>query len=213
MLDAVLPGTADLLGDVQSDPRLGDLRVLPLVPLGLEAPALVGRRAGASLNKPVCPMELRQRLLESLREEVPAASPAPESIGAGVPQGRVLVAEDNPVNALGIQAVLENLGCQAKVVSDGRQAVEELRRQSFDLVLMDCQMPELDGFKATEELRRREQTEHLPRVPVVALTAYAMQGDRERCLSAGMDDYLSKPVNQGQIADVLRRWVGTRRSA
>jgi len=128
---------------------------------------------------------------------------------AGVPHyhgARVLLAEDHPVNQEIAQAMLEDAGCQVTVAVNGRMAVEATLKQCFELVLMDCQMPELDGFEATRQIRARE-TAGSERLPIVALTANAMTGDRERCLAAGMDDYLSKPFKRSDVAAVLRRWL------
>jgi two-component system sensor histidine kinase/response regulator len=105
-------------------------------------------------------------------------------------------------------AVLRKLGFQADVAANGVEALDALRRQSYDLVLMDCQMPEMDGFEATAAVRSAPPAELNPQVPIVALTAHAMKGDRERCLAAGMDDYLAKPLQIDEVKSVLRRWLG-----
>jgi CheY-like chemotaxis protein/HPt (histidine-containing phosphotransfer) domain-containing protein len=102
--------------------------------------------------------------------------------------------------------LLEEMGCQVDVAEDGRAAVTATLRQRYDLVLMDCQMPEMDGFQATAEIREREADAGV-RLPIVALTAHAMRGDRERCIAAGMDDYLSKPFEPEQLQNVLERWL------
>ncbi|MBK7951590.1 MAG: response regulator [Deltaproteobacteria bacterium] len=122
---------------------------------------------------------------------------------------RVLVAEDNPVNTEVVTAMLRLLGHEVESVANGRAAVEVSGLRSFDLVLMDCQMPEMDGFAATRAIREREQQTGRSgqRVPVVALTAHAMTGDREHCLAAGMDDYLSKPFTRAALSALLDRWL------
>ena len=119
----------------------------------------------------------------------------------------VLVVEDSPVNRLVAVRVLERCGYRVHVVNDGREALDALSTQVYDVVLMDCQMPEVDGYEATRELRLREQggKRH---TPVIAMTAHAMTGDRERCLEAGMDDYLAKPVRSQALVEVLERWTG-----
>jgi CheY-like chemotaxis protein/HPt (histidine-containing phosphotransfer) domain-containing protein len=119
---------------------------------------------------------------------------------------RVLLAEDNPVNQEIARAMLESAGCRVTTAGNGRAAVDAWRAQRFALVLMDCQMPELDGFEATREIRALEAAAGV-RTPVVALTANAMAGDRERCLAAGMDDYLPKPFNRGELLTMLQRWA------
>jgi CheY-like chemotaxis protein len=122
-----------------------------------------------------------------------------------VPVGRVLVAEDNPVNQRVAVRMLERLGLEADVALNGHEAVRRVADQPYALVLMDCQMPELDGFEATAAIRASEQPDD--RTPIVAMTAAAMRGDRERCLAAGMDDYISKPVRIEELRSVLARWL------
>jgi PAS domain S-box-containing protein len=124
-------------------------------------------------------------------------------------QARVLIAEDNLVNQKLAVRILERLGCQVELAVNGAVAVEMTAATEYDIVLMDCQMPELDGYEATRRIRARERG--LKRMPIVAMTANAMAGDREECLAAGMDDYVSKPVKPGDIAAALRKW--TSRSA
>lgn len=125
------------------------------------------------------------------------------------PQLRVLLAEDNPVNQEVGRLILEGLDCLVEVVDDGRHAVEEVFSERYDLVFMDCQMPDLDGYEATSMIRQREAKIDggRRRVPIIALTAHAMEGDRELCLAAGMDDYVSKPFNAAQIGAILEKWA------
>jgi CheY-like chemotaxis protein len=122
--------------------------------------------------------------------------------------GRVLVVEDQPLNREVAIGILASLGLQAQTANDGRQALEMLQKQRFDLVLMDCEMPVMDGFSATAALRRCEpEGTH---VPVVALTADATAAGREACLSAGMDDYLAKPFRREALHGMLAQWLGDR---
>jgi TMAO reductase system sensor TorS len=121
--------------------------------------------------------------------------------------GKVLLAEDNEVNRILAMSLLEKFGIEARAVDNGREAVALLRSRNFDLVLMDCQMPDMDGFQATEAIRRFEVANSWPRLPIIALTANAVRGDREKCLAAGMDDYLAKPYSGDQLATVLARWL------
>jgi len=137
-----------------------------------------------------------------------APSPAPqvrEACPAGG-TGTVLVAEDNDVNQLVAVAMLEGLGYGADVAGDGRVALDLMAHRHYDAVLMDCQMPEMDGYAATAELRRREAGGR--RTPVIALTAGARTEDRDRCLAAGMDDHLTKPLMPAALGEALRRWIG-----
>ncbi len=122
---------------------------------------------------------------------------------------QILVAEDNAVNQKLIVRLLEKRGHSVQVVPNGREAVEIFGEQAFDLVLMDMQMPVMDGFEATSEIRKREKLDGI-RLPIIALTAYAMKGDRERCLSAGMDGYLTKPIRSNELDDVLNHYIGLR---
>ncbi len=124
---------------------------------------------------------------------------------AGVRAPRVLAAEDNSVNQRVLLRLLERLGCSVELVGDGRAAVERMRDGPYDLVLMDCQMPVLDGFGATREIRALGGD--AARVPIVAVTAHALPGDRERCLEHGMDDYVSKPLRMDELERVLARWA------
>jgi CheY-like chemotaxis protein len=121
------------------------------------------------------------------------------------------VAEDNVVNQKVARLMLERAGCRVDMVEDGEQAVAAVQRTSYDLVLMDCQMPVVDGLEAT----RRIRSLHGPvsRTVIVALTANALAGDRDRCISAGMDDYLAKPVRREALDDILTRWAATARGS
>ena len=141
---------------------------------------------------------------------------AQSSVGDGVPEGsgsvrggRVLLVEDEPVNRLVAGQMIQKLGHDVTIVGNGQEAVELLERvgsDGFDIVFMDCQTPVLDGFQATAQIRARESNGG-PRAKIVALTASALQGDREKCIAAGMDDYLSKPVRIGDVEEMLVRWL------
>ena len=137
----------------------------------------------------------------------PPAAPPPALRGAAP---RILLVEDNPVNREVAVAMLENLGCATEAAENGWLAIEAMTATTYDAVLMDCQMPIMDGLTAAGEIRRREHTSGAARVPIIALTANAMEGERERCLAAGMDDFLSKPFTQRQLATLLRRWLALR---
>lgn len=151
---------------------------------------------------------------ERVRAEVGASPPGPRAsgqTGAGsaprevrLGPARILLVEDSVVNQKVALSMLRRFGCRADIAGDGAEALDRLAETSYDLVLMDGQMPRMDGFTATRLLREREEGEH---IPVVAMTAHAMQGDRERCLAAGMDDYLSKPVDREALAAILSRWI------
>lgn len=144
-----------------------------------------------------------------LRAGLPPSEEVHRPVQAGQRSGRILVAEDNPVNQLVITRILEVLGFEAHVVADGKRAVEALA-DPYDLVLMDCQMPVMDGFDATRRIRAGGPGIHDPRIPIIALTASAIESGRERCLAAGMDDFVAKPVAPSSLAEVLDRWLAAR---
>ena len=150
------------------------------------------------------------------------ADAAPSAAVAALPQGssvgafseaaigrraRVLLVEDNPVNLLVAQKLIAQMDLICESAGDGERALERMAAGNLDLVLMDCQMPVKDGYTATREWRDYENAHRLPRLPIIAMTANAMAGDRQRCLDAGMDDYLSKPVDRSQLEDTLKRWL------
>jgi CheY-like chemotaxis protein len=138
-----------------------------------------------------------------------AAEPSPVELD-GV---RVLLAEDNVVNQAVAVAMLKSFGCRVDVAKNGLEAVSAVEREPFDLVLIDCHMPETDGFAATRAIREAEQARGTERLPIIALTANAMEGDRDRCLAAGMDDYISKPFKHSQLWSALASWAGQARTA
>ncbi len=142
-------------------------------------------------------------------DEKPENRPVLSSETDSVPlDAKILLVEDNPINQMVAQKMLEKVGLKPKLANNGVEAVQLLNEQTFDLVLMDCQMPEMDGFDATREIRKlaiKATDQNL--IPVVAMTANVMSGDRERCLEVGMDDYIGKPVQRDQLESVLRRWL------
>ena len=155
-------------------------------------------------------MPVRPSLLRGLLEPTDSASGEPASaVPAPAVDGpvkvRVLLAEDNLVNQKVALVMLRKLGIEADVVGTGVEALDALVGVAYDLVLMDCQMPEMDGFDATRRIRERERGSR--RLPVVAMTANAMMGDRERCIEAGMDDHIPKPVRVEALHRALFRWL------
>ncbi len=126
--------------------------------------------------------------------------------GSAVAEYTLLIAEDNKVNQIVVEKMLQKLGYRSICVRNGREAIEMLDKQSVDLILMDCQMPEMDGFEATAAIREREATDER-HTPIIALTAHAMKGDRERCIEAGMDDHVAKPVQEDALKAAIERWL------
>jgi PAS domain S-box-containing protein len=142
----------------------------------------------------------------AVRPPRPSSGAAPLWVG----EPSILVAEDSAVNQIVASRTLERCGCRVTVVPGGRQALDALSEQEFDAVLMDCQMPGMDGYQATIELRRLEDGGR--RTPVIAMTAFAMSGAADACLAAGMDDYVSKPIQRDDLIETLRRWLPTHAS-
>jgi CheY-like chemotaxis protein/HPt (histidine-containing phosphotransfer) domain-containing protein len=213
LLDAHMPGMDGftLAEQIQQHTELAGATIMMLTSGGQPGEVARCRHLGIAqyLTKPIKQAELRKAILEALRtsagNEYPSLSRAqpeavaPQSVparsGAGL---RVLLAEDNLVNQKLVIRFLEKQGHQVVVAGNGKEALACLEQQPFDLVLMDVQMPEMDGLEATRLLRQRERDRgrHLP---VIAMTAYAMKGDRERCLEAGMDGYISKPITLADL--------------
>jgi PAS domain S-box-containing protein len=156
-----------------------------------------------SVKKPVRRLELRRALALAFGTagEEPATAPIQPKSRRPLPPLRILVAEDNPVNQRVIALQLQKLGYQAQLAANGQETLEALGRADYDLVLMDCQMPEMDGYEATRRIRANPRTSQ---VRIVAMTANAMRGDRERCLAVGMNDYISKPVRMDALEAVLK---------
>ena len=182
--------------------------VLLLASTDRQGDSLKVRQLGsaAAVVKPVARPELREALLKALGrlEAVEGEGARPDGVEAPVRGWKVLLAEDNLVNQRLAVRLLEKWGCSVTVAGDGWQALAALRKETFDLALMDVQMPGMDGFEVTRRIREEEACDggHLP---ILALTAHAMSGDRERCLAAGMDDYLSKPLNAQALLGKLDR--------
>ena len=211
ILDMQMPGMDGLMlaREIKSDPAIAGTRLLMMTSLGRRDEASM-HEAGVRfcLTKPVKQSQLFDTLMlvaDSLGEPVLHQRPAqvaPMQPSAGE-RLRILVAEDNIVNQRVALRQLQLLGYTADAVANGQEVLEALERIRYDAVLMDCQMPELDGFEATKEIRRREgDSMH---TVIIAMTANALEGDRERCLAAGMDDYISKPVKPESLVAALER--------
>ncbi|PCE30578.1 hybrid sensor histidine kinase/response regulator [Burkholderia ubonensis] len=216
IVDVRMPGMdgISLVRHIRHDPALRALRIITLTAFERMDSIQVAHELGidARLTKPLHGADLYACIASAMRvtpPRLPSAAPvcADAEPDDGPPRGaasaRVLLVEDNAVNQQITLAMLEDTGYDVAVAENGRQALERLANERFDVVLMDCQMPLMDGFEATQLLRRREAETGAPRLPVIALTANAISGDRERCLAAGMDDYLSKPFRRDALLKLL----------
>ena len=215
LTDWCMPGMdgGQLMDALAVDARFNRLAIIVLSSAGLAARPEVAERAPLLL-KPVRQSELHNLIAQviagDLTRKFHSVEPAAETNKPSRLTGRVLLAEDNLVNQEVASAMLQRIGVTTKIANNGQEALELLQQESFDLVLMDCQMPIMDGFDATACIRQRETKRGLPALPIVALTANAISGDREHCLAQGMSDYLSKPFSQEQLHQLLARWLPER---
>ncbi len=213
LLDMQMPGMdgLQLARQVKDDPALANLPLVLLTSLAQRGDT--GHVAFAvfaeTLSKPIRQSQLYNCMTRALGigpETEPTVLPPPVETSAAAPApGRVLVAEDNPINQQVARITLEKMGYRVDTVADGQEALRALEELPYDLVLMDCQMPVLDGYAATRVIRDPASRVRRHDIPVVAMTANALAGDRERCLAAGMNDYVAKPVQPRQLAAALKR--------
>lgn len=212
ILDMHMPGMngLELARCIAEDPAIPASIQLMLSSISDQLSAEQYRRHGIAqyLTKPVRHLDL-YRCLCRMRYGEHSPEPAAPSALCAVPtvRGRILVAEDNLVNQEVILDLLSLDGLEVKIVENGQQAINALNADRYDLVLMDCQMPVMDGFLATVSIRAMEKERGVDPVPIIALTANALQGDRERCLATGMDDYLAKPFKAEELYALLSRWL------
>jgi CheY-like chemotaxis protein len=219
LIDRLMPGMdgMELSRRIKADKDLQNIPIIIMTFMGQVAPPTKLDETGIHkfLNKPIRYSQLHDTLTKVLgkpskiEERVPTSQTNILNQPDGNPRGRVriLLAEDNPVNQLVAMSLLKKLGYQADTVANGLEALKALQSIPYNLVLMDCQMPEMDGFDATRAIRSADSKALDPRIPVIALTAFAMSGDRERCLEAGMDDYLSKPIKPQELGEVVEKWL------
>jgi signal transduction histidine kinase/CheY-like chemotaxis protein/HPt (histidine-containing phosphotransfer) domain-containing protein len=199
-----------LLRNVMRDPKLASLRVLALGGVAETDPRITGIARDADDGTLRAALQMLFGMPERGRPKPLLGIRTPETANAAERQlrGHVLLVEDHPVNQQVARRLLERLGLKVETAGHGAEALERIKQHRYDLVLMDCQMPVLDGYSATRRLREQEQRDTIPRLPVIAMTAHAMAGDRERCLEAGMDDYLTKPLDRLLLSETLARWLG-----
>lgn len=227
ILDMQMPGMdgLELAHRIKSEPAISATRLVLLTSVGRRGDAKAAQSVGiaAYLTKPIRQSLLYECLGLVLGSVPHAVAPTPQtgttiitrySLSEVQTRSRplVLLVEDNPVNQKVAANMIEKLGYRVNVAANGREAVDSLASIPYALVFMDCQMPEMDGFEATRVIRKQEESlrpeggkpSHLP---IIAMTANAMQEDRDRCLAVGMDDFLSKPVTSKSLAAVLDRWL------
>ena len=215
IIDMYLPDMTglELCRLIKENPAIRNTHLIMLTASGQRGDSLAAKEAGAAayLTKPIRERHLADCIRLIFGRDDADQKPAPlitrhtieETVARSAPQ--VLVVDDNPVNQKVAAKMLEKLGCRVDIAGNGMEALAAVCRHQYPLVFMDCQMPELDGFETTRLIRSQEKPgEHLP---VIAMTANAMEGDRESCLTAGMDDFISKPIITSELKKILARWV------
>jgi PAS domain S-box-containing protein len=217
LIDAEIPKLEDglaLLQEIKADPRLVNLNVVMMTTLQhLLEPHVIKQLAGY-LNKPIFQADLLRCLLtaiESPEDDVGGVSSGNESEMLS-PRWQVLLAEDNVINQEVAKETLRQLGCNVHIAANGWEAIDATEQQDFDLIFMDCSMPELDGYTASRKIREREKQQDKRHVPIIAFTADVMPSTRERCLTAGMDDYLTKPLIISELENKLGTWLENQES-
>ena len=217
LIDSSLPSQNDvsLLTLFKNEPEFRQVKIVLLIPLTQRHHEREWRNAGVHqcLVKPVRQTRLLHALTNLTGQAVTQLSEnteTPQLADGPKMSYRVLIAEDNIVNQKVVLYMLKKLGIQADVANNGIEAATAAARAHYDLILMDCQMPEMDGFEATKAIRNRELvTNTSKKVPIVAMTANAMAGDRDKCLASGMDDYRKKPLHLSDIESVIEQWIPT----
>jgi signal transduction histidine kinase/CheY-like chemotaxis protein/ligand-binding sensor domain-containing protein len=205
----------DLAKAIKADEEISAIKLMMLTSYGNKKNSETAKDVGieAYFAKPIRQSLLLRTLIKILEREEERLEETTNNNGRiGLIEreeifikGHILIAEDNVVNQKVSKKQVEKLGCRADVVANGLEVLEAINRIQYDLILMDCHMPEMDGYEATEEIRRREgERRH---IPIIAMTANAMQGEREKCIEVGMDDYITKPVKQSELAKMVKKWV------
>jgi two-component system, sensor histidine kinase and response regulator len=214
LLDRQLPdmdGIA-LARTIKADPLLASVQLVLMGLFGQCEDSVWEAGIALHLHKPVRQSALYDILLAALGKTCASMSaPAGEALPTAL-QGHILLVEDEPINRRVIQAMLDRLGVLIDCATNGQQALAAIAQHHYDLVFMDCQLPDMDGFETTRRLRQQEQQQNVTRLPIIAMTANAQRGDQERCLAAGMDDYVTKPVERTVLVQVLSRWLPTHSS-
>lgn len=215
ILDMYMPlmDGLDVALQIRKEPAIRNTKVIILTSFGIRGDAKLAREAGINiyLTKPVRQIDLYNSLVALMAGNLTGTGLITRhSIEKEFTtfNAKILLAEDNTINQQVASGVLRKLGCRVDLATDGHDAVAAVENDSYDLIFMDCQMPAMDGYEATGEIRRIEsRLKRGKKIPIVALTANALAGDREKCLAAGMNDYISKPFHQGKISEILTKWL------
>lgn len=222
LLDSGMPemDAMELAGQIKADPAIAQVKLILMKPTGyFDADQIYEAGFSAYLTKPIRQSQLYTWISKARQAPRPAPADDRRSIDNTCKfNGRILVAEDSPVGQEVIQGMLESFGCRVDVAGDGQAVLDAVSRAHYDMILMDCHMPVMDGYEATRIIRQKEKIEtgrkepegqncRSVHIPIIAQTGDAMQSAVAECLAAGMDDYLSKPFNMAQLAEVLGRWL------
>ena len=202
---------------IKADPNLAKIPLIMLTSTHFKDEAAEAKKTGfmVYMTKPIrkkdlyqCFLKVRTSTLHNNGSDAPASLITPQETPAqSILNAHLLLAEDNPVNQEVALGMLRKFGCSVEIAHNGLEAIEAVQNQTFDLVLMDCMMPEMDGYKATNEIRHLQNMGKLSYFPIIALTANAIEGDREKCLAAGMNDYLTKPIKTKDLLHMLQTWL------
>jgi len=217
LIDVEIPKLEDglaLLQEIKADSRLVNLNVVMMTTLQHPLEPHVIKQLAGYLNKPIFQADLLRCLLttiESPEDDVGGDSSDNESEMLS-PRWQVLLAEDNVINQEVAKETLTQLSCNVQIAANGWEAIDATEQQDFDLIFMDCSMPELDGYAASRKIREREKLQGKRHVPIIAFTADVMPSTRERCLAAGMDDYLTKPLIISELENKLETWLENQES-
>jgi CheY-like chemotaxis protein len=211
-MDMQMPGTdgLSLTRMVKADPALAGVSVVLMTSLGaIDRAAAQASGLDGWLTKPVRQSVLFDAVMRAFAKDTAAGAAPAEAAAAGARlPGRILVVEDVSINRIIATHQLRKIGYESDAVANGLEALRALKAKPYDLILMDSHMPEMDGFETSARIRA--MSDKLRDIPIVAMTADALTGDREKCLSAGMNDYVTKPVDIAELDKVLKRWLQSR---
>ncbi len=213
LIDMTMPGMdgKQLSDEIRKNNKLSDLGTILMVSQKYRCDALENKKFGGFdvVTKPVNDSELYRTLIRVTGNEDRVSIRDFQYQPREVKQynARILVVDDNPTNQMVMQGMLEKFGVIVKLVANGKESIAKLTETTFDLILMDCQMPIMDGYEATHQIRKHDYLCSDKEIPIIAMTANVMQGDRQKCLNAGMNDHLAKPVNPGELTQILDSWL------